>query len=194
MRSSSTIHSPHLRGLRDLKVYVSPIQFGDYRHTRWGTTMCPIECVCEPLDGTDRVAHRHTRCASHRCVPHSMCPIECGTHRNALSMCTTFEGVHSMLAPSCVKCIQPTLDGMQLDIHMRPTLDGAHSRPDQQLKSPDAHPLSQDNLRIRQQSTFLYFLQCCTKEAIKAPEMLVAPRISECFGLPWSALVCYSLL
>ena len=28
---------------------------------------------------------------------------------------------------------------------------------------------------------------------IKASEMLVAPRISECFGLPWSALVCYSL-
>ena len=24
--------------------------------------------------------------------------------------------------------------------------------------------------------------------------MLVAPRISECFDLPWSALVCYSLL
>ena len=29
---------------------------------------------------------------------------------------------------------------------------------------------------------------------IKASEMLVAPRISECFGLPWSALFCYSLL
>ena len=29
---------------------------------------------------------------------------------------------------------------------------------------------------------------------IKASEMLVAPRISKCFGLPWSALVCYSLL
>ena len=29
---------------------------------------------------------------------------------------------------------------------------------------------------------------------IKALEMLVAPRISECFDLPWSALVCYSLL
>ena len=28
---------------------------------------------------------------------------------------------------------------------------------------------------------------------IKASEMLVAPRISECFGLPWSALVCCSL-
>ena len=28
---------------------------------------------------------------------------------------------------------------------------------------------------------------------IKASEMLVARRISECFGLPWSALVCYSL-
>ena len=28
---------------------------------------------------------------------------------------------------------------------------------------------------------------------IKASEMLVAPRISECFGLPWSAFVCYSL-
>ena len=28
---------------------------------------------------------------------------------------------------------------------------------------------------------------------IKASEMLVAPPISECFGLPWSALVCYSL-
>ena len=27
----------------------------------------------------------------------------------------------------------------------------------------------------------------------KASEILVAPRISECFGLPWSALVCYSL-
>ena len=29
---------------------------------------------------------------------------------------------------------------------------------------------------------------------IKASEMLVAPRISECFDLPQSALVCYSLL
>ena len=29
---------------------------------------------------------------------------------------------------------------------------------------------------------------------IKASEMLVAPWISECFDLPWSALVCYSLL
>ena len=28
---------------------------------------------------------------------------------------------------------------------------------------------------------------------IKASEMLVAPRILECFGLPWSTLVCYSL-
>ena len=28
---------------------------------------------------------------------------------------------------------------------------------------------------------------------IKASEILVAPRISECFGVPWSALVCYSL-
>ena len=26
-----------------------------------------------------------------------------------------------------------------------------------------------------------------------ALEMLVAPRISECFGLTWSAFVCYSL-
>jgi len=31
-------------------------------------------------------------------------------------------------------------------------------------------------------------------DTIKASEMLVAPRISECFDLPWSALVCYSLL
>ena len=29
---------------------------------------------------------------------------------------------------------------------------------------------------------------------IKASEMLVALRISECFSLPWSALICYSLL
>ena len=29
---------------------------------------------------------------------------------------------------------------------------------------------------------------------IKASKMLVAPRISECFGLPWPALVCYCLL
>ena len=34
---------------------------------------------------------------------------------------------------------------------------------------------------------------CHMYTAIKASEMLVAPRISECFGLPWSALVCYSL-
>ena len=33
-----------------------------------------------------------------------------------------------------------------------------------------------------------------TTTTIKASEMLVAPRISECFDLPWSALVCYSLL
>ena len=32
------------------------------------------------------------------------------------------------------------------------------------------------------------------RKLIKASEMLVAPRISECFGLPWSALVCCSLL
>ena len=28
---------------------------------------------------------------------------------------------------------------------------------------------------------------------IKASEMLVAPRISECFGMPWSAIVCPGL-
>ena len=32
------------------------------------------------------------------------------------------------------------------------------------------------------------------QHVIKASEMLVAPRISECFDLSWSALVCYSLL
>ena len=32
-----------------------------------------------------------------------------------------------------------------------------------------------------------------TPSRIKASEMLVAPQISEYFGLPWSALVCYSL-
>ena len=31
------------------------------------------------------------------------------------------------------------------------------------------------------------------QDVIKASEILVAPRILECFGLPWSALVCYSL-
>ena len=31
------------------------------------------------------------------------------------------------------------------------------------------------------------------KMAINASEMLVAPRISECFGLPWSAKVCLGL-
>ena len=31
------------------------------------------------------------------------------------------------------------------------------------------------------------------ESAIKASEMLEAPWISECFGLPWSALVCFSL-
>ena len=28
---------------------------------------------------------------------------------------------------------------------------------------------------------------------IKASEMLVAPPISECFGIPWSAIVCLGL-
>ena len=28
---------------------------------------------------------------------------------------------------------------------------------------------------------------------IKASEMLEAPRISECFGLPLSALICYNV-
>ena len=38
------------------------------------------------------------------------------------------------------------------------------------------------------------FVAALVKIKIKASEMLVAPRISECFDLPWSALVCYSLL
>ena len=37
------------------------------------------------------------------------------------------------------------------------------------------------------------FLHVTLLLSIKASEMLVAPPISECFGLPWSALVCYSL-
>ena len=36
-------------------------------------------------------------------------------------------------------------------------------------------------------------LQELLSELLKASEMLVAPRISEYFGLPWSALICYSL-
>ena len=31
------------------------------------------------------------------------------------------------------------------------------------------------------------------RSLIKASEMLVAPRISKCFGLPWSAIVCLGL-
>ena len=39
-----------------------------------------------------------------------------------------------------------------------------------------------------------YMYESTFSTAIKASEMLVAPWISECFDLPWSALVCYSLL
>ena len=35
---------------------------------------------------------------------------------------------------------------------------------------------------------------CLANEHIKASAMLVAARISGCFGLPWSAIVCLGLL
>ena len=52
------------------------------------------------------------------------------------------------------------------------------------LHTFDTNPMSRP-----QKSSIINTANC----SIKASEMLVAPRISECFGLAWSALVCYGL-